>query len=106
CLYAATKTTILSITRSFAYALAPRVRVNAICPGIVDTPMQDKVLDEVAAVRGMSREELETARTRMGPLGRTSPAGERARVVWFLLSDDSAYMTGQAINWTGGMVTW
>ena len=45
--YAASKTTILSITRSFAYALAPRpVRVNAICPGIVDTPMQEAVLDE------------------------------------------------------------
>jgi len=39
--YAASKTTILSITRSFAYALAARpVRVNAICPGIVDTPMR------------------------------------------------------------------
>ena len=106
CLYAASKTTILSITRSFAYALAPRERVNAICPGIVDTPMQDKVLDEVAAVRGMSREELETARTRMVPLGRTSPADECAGLIWFLLSEESAYMTGQAINWTGGMVTW
>jgi NAD(P)-dependent dehydrogenase (short-subunit alcohol dehydrogenase family) len=106
CLYAASKTTILSITRSFAYALAPRVRVNAICPGIVDTPMQDKVLDEVAAVRGISREELEGARTGMVPLGRTSPAEECAGLIWFLLSDQSAYMTGQAINWTGGMVTW
>lgn len=106
CLYAASKTTILSITRSFAYALAPRVRVNAICPGIVDTPMQDKVLEEVAAVRGMSREELEAARMRMVPLRRTSPAKECAGLIWFLLSEQSAYMTGQAINWTGGMVTW
>src|SRR6202044_4153267 len=47
--YAASKTTILSVTRSFAYALAPRrVRVNAILPGIVDTPMQDEVLERVA----------------------------------------------------------
>jgi NAD(P)-dependent dehydrogenase (short-subunit alcohol dehydrogenase family) len=106
CLYAASKTTILSITRSFAYALAPRVRVNAICPGIVDTPMQEKVLDEVSVVRGMTREELEAARTRMVPLGRTSSADECAGLVWFLLSEESAYMTGQAINWTGGMVTW
>jgi NAD(P)-dependent dehydrogenase (short-subunit alcohol dehydrogenase family) len=106
CVYAASKTTILSITRSFAYALAPRVRVNAICPGIVDTPMQDKVLDEVATVRGISREELAEARTRMVPLGRTSPAEECAGLIWFLLSEQSAYMTGQAINWTGGMVTW
>jgi NAD(P)-dependent dehydrogenase (short-subunit alcohol dehydrogenase family) len=106
CVYAASKTTILSITRSFAYALAPRVRVNAICPGIVDTPMQDKVLDEVATVRGISREELAETRARTVPLGRTSPAEECAGLIWFLLSEQSAYMTGQAINWTGGMVTW
>jgi NAD(P)-dependent dehydrogenase (short-subunit alcohol dehydrogenase family) len=106
CVYAASKTTILSITRSFAYALAPRVRVNAICPGIVDTPMQDKVLDEVAAVRGISREELEAARTRTVPLGRVSSVQECAGLIWFLLSDQSGYMTGQSINWTGGMVTW
>jgi len=106
CVYAASKTTILSITRSFAYALAPRVRVNAICPGIVDTPMQDQVLDEVATVRGISREELAEMRTRTVPLGRTSPAEECAGLIWFLLSEQSAYMTGQAINWTGGMVTW
>jgi NAD(P)-dependent dehydrogenase (short-subunit alcohol dehydrogenase family) len=106
CVYAASKATILSVTRSFAYALAPRVRVNAICPGIVDTPMQEMVLDEVATVRGISREELEEARTRTVPLGRSSPAEECAGLIWFMLSDQSAYMTGQAINWTGGMVTW
>ena len=106
CVYAASKTTILSITRSFAYALAPRLRVNAICPGIVDTPMQDKVLDEVSVARGMTRKQLEAARTRMVPLGRTSSAEECAALIWFLLSEESAYMTGQAINWSGGMVTW
>jgi NAD(P)-dependent dehydrogenase (short-subunit alcohol dehydrogenase family) len=104
--YAASKTAILSITRSFAYALAPRIRVNAVCPGIVATPMQDSVLDEVAAVRGTTREELEAARTRTVPLGRASSAAECAGLISFLLSDASAYMTGQAINWTGGMVTW
>lgn len=104
--YAASKTTILSITRSFAYALAPRVRVNAICPGIVDTPMQEKVLDEIAPLRGLTREELETGRTKMVLLARTSTPAECAGLIWFLLSDEAAYMTGQAINWTGGMVTW
>jgi NAD(P)-dependent dehydrogenase (short-subunit alcohol dehydrogenase family) len=104
--YAASKAAILSITRSFAYALAPRIRVNALCPGIVDTPMQDKVLDEVAVVRGRTREELEAARTGTVPLGRASSAAECAGAIWFLLSDASAYMTGQSINWTGGMVTW
>src|SRR5579862_9821394 len=50
--YAASKTTILSITRSFAYALAPhRVRVNAILPGIVETSMQQEVLAKIAPMR-------------------------------------------------------
>ena len=68
--YAASKTTILSITRSFAYALAPRaVRVNAICPGIVDTPMQDAVLEKVAAMRATTAEALGESRNRSVPLG-------------------------------------
>jgi NAD(P)-dependent dehydrogenase (short-subunit alcohol dehydrogenase family) len=60
--YAASKTTILSITRAFAYALASRsVRVNAVLPGIVDTPMQDEVLEKVAPMRGLAPRELHNA---------------------------------------------
>jgi NAD(P)-dependent dehydrogenase (short-subunit alcohol dehydrogenase family) len=105
--YAASKTTILSITRSFAYALSSRpVRVNAILPGIVDTSMQDEVLEKVAPLRGLSPQELHDARTKLVPLGRGSSPEECAGLIWFLLSDESAYMTGQAINFTGGLVTW
>ncbi len=105
--YAASKTTILSITRSFAYALASRpVRVNAILPGIVDTPMQEEVLERVAPMRGLAPQELHHARTRLVPLGRGSSPEECAGLIWFLLSDEAAYMTGQAINFTGGLVTW
>lgn len=105
--YAATKTTILSITRSFAYALAGRpVRVNAICPGIVDTAMQDKVLESASALRGMTVEALSAARLKTVPLGRAAAPEECAELIWFLLSPASGYMTGQAINYTGGMVTW
>lgn len=105
--YAASKTTILSITRSFAYALAPRpVRVNAILPGIVDTPMQEVVLETVAPMRGMKAAELSAARNKLVPLGRGASPEECAALIWFLLSDESAYMTGQAINFTGGHVTW
>lgn len=105
--YAASKAAILSITRSFAYALAPRpVRVNAICPGIIETPMQDRVLDGVARIRGLPRSELSEARTRAVPLGRAATADECAGAIWFLLSDASGYMTGQAVNFTGGLVTW
>jgi len=105
--YAASKTTILSITRSFAYALAPRaVRVNAICPGIVETPMQEALLQYVAPMRGLTAADLEAARIRQVPLGRGATPDECAGLIWFLLSDETAYMTGQAINYTGGMVTW
>ena len=105
--YAASKTTILSITRSFAYALASRpVRVNAILPGIVDTPMQEAVLQTVAPMRGTSREELSATRNKAVPLGRGSSPDECASLIWFLLSDEASYMTGQAINFTGGHITW
>jgi len=105
--YASSKTAVLSITRSFAHAFAPKgVRVNAICPGIVDTPMQEKVLAEVAARRGMTVEELSTARNKTVPLGRAASADECAGAIWFLLSDEAGYMTGQAINYTGGLVMW
>lgn len=105
--YAASKTTILSITRSFAYALADRpVRVNAICPGIIDTEMQDSVLKGLASARGMSVEEISRQRNKNVPLGRPASAAECAGLIWFLLSDEAGYMTGQAINFTGGMVNW
>jgi NAD(P)-dependent dehydrogenase (short-subunit alcohol dehydrogenase family) len=105
--YAASKTTILSITRSFAFALASRpVRVNAILPGIVDTPMQEAVLATVAPMRGATVDEWRAARNKLVPLGRGSSPDECASLIWFLLSDESAYMTGQAINFTGGLVNW
>ena len=105
--YASSKAAVLSITRSFAYAFAPNgVRVNAICPGIIDTPMQERVLADVAAERGLTVEALSDARNRTVPLGRSASADECAAAIWFLLSDESAYMTGQAINFTGGLVTW
>lgn len=105
--YAASKTTILSITRSFAYALASRpVRVNAVCPGIVDTPMQDTVLDGMSKLRGMDIAAMNQARNRTVPLGRPAQPEECAGLVWFLLSDEANYMTGQAVNFTGGLVNW
>jgi NAD(P)-dependent dehydrogenase (short-subunit alcohol dehydrogenase family) len=105
--YSSSKAAVLGITRSFAYALAPRnVRVNAICPGIIDTPMQDKVLEQVAPLRGMTVEELAQARLKTVPLGRVGTPEETAALTWFLLSDEAGYMTGQAVNLTGGLVMW
>ena len=105
--YAASKAAVLSITRSFAYSLAPiPVRVNAICPGIIDTPMQDAVLEQVSAIRGVTPQQLSDLRETSVPLGRGASPDEIAELIWFLLSDGAGYMTGQAVNFDGGLVTW
>ena len=105
--YSSSKAAVVGLTRSWAYVLAPKnVRVNAICPGIIDTPMQDTVLAKVAPLRGQTVAELETSRLKAVPLGRTASPAECADVIWFLLSDEARYMTGQAINHTGGLVMW
>jgi NAD(P)-dependent dehydrogenase (short-subunit alcohol dehydrogenase family) len=105
--YAASKAAVLSITRSFAYEFADiPITVNAICPGVIDTPMQGAFLEEVAALRGMTPDELSDARNAIVPLGRSASPDELAGLVEFLLSKPAAYMTGQAINYSGGLVTW
>lgn len=103
--YGATKTAIQGVTRSFAIHLAPRhVRVNAISPGITDTPMQEKVLREVSVLRGLRYEDLSANRTNLVPLRRSAPPEEMAGVVAFLLSDAAAYITGQTIYVDGGYI--
>jgi NAD(P)-dependent dehydrogenase (short-subunit alcohol dehydrogenase family) len=105
--YAASKAAVVSVTRSFAHALAGiPIRVNAVCPGLVTTPMQQQVVAEVAALRGVSVEALSASRMGNVPLGRECTPEEVAGLICFLLSDDAAYMTGQSVNFTGGTVTW
>ena len=105
--YSSSKAAVVSITRSFAHALAADgVRVNAILPGIIDTPMQDAVLEALGPLRGMSSDALHQQRMKAIPLGRPATPAECAGAIWWHLSDEAAYMTGQAINYTGGMVMW
>jgi NAD(P)-dependent dehydrogenase (short-subunit alcohol dehydrogenase family) len=105
--YGASKAGLLSVTRTFAHAWARRsVRVNAVCPGVVETPMNQVVLHGIARARGVSAEVVEEARRDAIPLGRTASADEVARVIAFLLSADAGYMTGQAVNVSGGLVTY
>jgi NAD(P)-dependent dehydrogenase (short-subunit alcohol dehydrogenase family) len=103
--YSATKTAIQATTRTFAVALAPRrIRVNAISPGITDTPMQETVLQHVSALRGQTYEELAEERLKLVPLKRSAPAEEMAGVVVWMLSDTAAYLTGQTIYVDGGYI--
>jgi NAD(P)-dependent dehydrogenase (short-subunit alcohol dehydrogenase family) len=103
--YSATKTALQATTRTFAVAFAPRgIRVNAISPGITDTPMQEQVLRDISAMRGLSYEDLNANRLNLVPLGRSAPAEEIAGVVIWMLSDASAYITGQCIYVDGGYI--
>jgi len=101
--YAAAKAAVLSMTRSFAIEYAPRgVRVNAVLPKIIDTPMQREYLERVAASTETTAAELDARRVAEVPLGRAGTADECAAVISFLASQESGYMTGQSVNVCGG----
>ncbi len=102
--YCASKAAVSSITRSFAYAYAPRrIRVNAVLPGIVDTPMQEAFLAAAATARGTTPDKLHEARLGLVPLGRTSPPRECAETILWLLTPAAGYLTGQQIAADGGL---
>lgn len=93
--YVAAKAGVIGLTKSFALALASHhIRVNAMCPGITDTPL---------ARAGMNQAMLDE-RARDVPFGRIGQPEEIASVMCFLLSDASRWMTGQTVYANGGMV--
>ncbi len=103
--YSASKASVISITKTFAYVLASSgSRVNCVCPGIILTPMADTVLQQLSQERGISQDEIARSRLKTVPMGREGTSEEVSSVVLFLLSDAASYMTGQAINITGGLV--
>jgi 3-oxoacyl-[acyl-carrier protein] reductase len=82
---------------------AENIRVNAVCPGSVDTQMRASAMELLAKEEGISLEEAEAAENAAISLGRPSSPGEVAAVVAFLCSDDAQYLTGAAIPVDGGM---
>ena len=104
--YGSSKAAVLAITRGLAYFFGPSgVRVNAVLPGITDTPMQDKVLVEVGAIRGVDADELHQQRLKTVPLeNRGCEPREMADAITFLLSSSAGYVTGQALAVDGGLV--
>ncbi len=90
--YNATKAAVLALTRTMALEWAPWVRVNAVCPGYVLTPMQEAEYTP----------EMVTAVIEKLPLRRQARPEEMAALFAFLCSDEAAYMTGSAIVMDGG----
>lgn len=99
--YAASKFGIVGLTQSLAKEVAPLgIHVNAVCPGAIDHTGMREEADRQSLERGLSPA---SERVKLIPLGRLGEPDDVAGVVSFLLSDDANYMTGQAINVTGGL---
>jgi NAD(P)-dependent dehydrogenase (short-subunit alcohol dehydrogenase family) len=99
--YAASKGGILSLTRQLAleYA-ADKIRVLAVNPGTIDTPL----VDEFVAALGMDKQQVTEALTRIHPLGRIGQPEDIAEVVLFLASDRASFMTGENVCVDGGVM--
>jgi D-sorbitol dehydrogenase (acceptor) len=103
--YCATKAAVISYTQSAALAMAKhRIRVNAIAPGVIDTPMWQQV-DALFARHehlplGAKKQQVGAA----VPLGYMGAPADIAGAAVFLASDDSSYITGQTLNVDGGNV--
>ncbi len=101
--YCASKFAVIGFTQALAKELAINgITVNAICPGIVDTDMMDEELKILKRLTGKATEVLRKDFLKMIPLGRYEAPDDVADLVLFLASDKASYITGQAINVTGG----
>jgi NAD(P)-dependent dehydrogenase (short-subunit alcohol dehydrogenase family) len=102
--YCASKAAVINFTRAVAVEVAPHVRLNCVCPGIVNTDMMEREYAWETAMTGESKESIKARWMAGVPMGRFQEPEDVAGVVLFLASDDASEMTGQAINVTGGMV--
>jgi 3-oxoacyl-[acyl-carrier protein] reductase len=106
--YAASKGALNTMTVSLARALAPEVRVNAVCPGPINTDRMSYWERDQAAQRGLTQEQFRaqivSASGDRTPLGRIAEAEDVANLVSFLAGPDSEFITGQSYNVNGGLL--
>jgi len=106
--YAATKFGGIGLTQSLALELAEfGIRVNAICPGnLLNSPLwndgPNALFKQYAKNQGITEEQVRQKYLNQVPLGRSCEYDDIANVMVFLASDEASYLTGQAINVTGG----
>lgn len=102
--YAASKAGVISIVRSAALAVAPfGIRVNAVCPGVIDTDMTRRIHADRGALLNRTADESLRAMVESIPLARVGTQQEVANTIAFLLSSEASYITGQSLNVSGGI---
>lgn len=98
------KAGMLSLVKTLALELAEDgVRINSVCPGRSLTPLWTNRADRMAAEEGVDRDTIIARFSQEIPLKRFAEAVEQARVVVFMASQMSSYMTGQSVNVDGGI---
>ena len=102
--YCASKAAVIVFSKGVALEVAPHVRINCVCPGIVNTDMMEREYGWEQAMTGEPKESIQKRWMSGIPMGRFQEPEHIARVALFLASDEASEMTGQAINVTGGMV--
>lgn len=101
--YAASKWACIGFTKSAAVEFGPHgIRVNCVCPGYVRTSMQERELAWEAELRRMTPEEVAAGYVNLTPLGRIGTPEDVARVVLWLCAPAAEFVTGAAIDVTGG----
>lgn len=102
--YCTSKFAIIGMTQGIAKEFATTgVTVNAVCPGIVETPLHDRVVEQMAEGAGVSRETAWENFLGSVPMGRPQTADDVAEMIAFLASDKARNITGSAFNVSGGM---
>ena len=102
--YAASKATAINITQTAALELAPKLTVNSICPGAVETEMWKQIDREWSEHEKRPIGSIWKERTRNVPMHRTQTAEDLNGMAVFLASADSDYITGQSYHVDGGLV--
>ncbi|KAA0274949.1 MAG: SDR family oxidoreductase [Acidobacteria bacterium] len=102
--YCASKAGVISLTQTAALEAAPHVRVNCVCPGFINTELQEEEYDEVAAITGQDRDEIKASWVEAMPLRRFQEVEDVAASVLYLSSPAASQTTGEALNISGGMV--